>query len=62
MSLNFLHVSIFSFRQFVLDHSLSEHLRAHKDVPSLGHSFLYFIDFIHELHLQIINFVKMNVK
>ena len=36
---------------------LREHLRAHKAVPSLGHSFLYSIDFIHEFHLQIINFV-----
>ena len=37
--------------------SLRERLRAHKTVPSLVHSFLYSIDFIHEFHLQIINFV-----
>ena len=32
---------------------LREHLHAHKAVPYLGHSFLYFIDFIHECHTQI---------
>ena len=37
--------------------TLHEHLRAHKAVPYLGHSFLYCIDFCYEFHLQIINFV-----
>ena len=34
-----------------------EHLRAHKAILYSRHSFLYFIDFIHEFHTQIINFV-----
>ena len=37
-------------------YSLRERLHAHKAVPYLGRSFLYFIDFIHAFHVQIINF------
>ena len=37
--------------------SLREHLCAHKAVQYRGRSFLYFTDFIHEFHVQIINFV-----
>ena len=41
--------------------ALREHLRAHKAVLYLSHSFLYFIDFIHEFHMHIINFVYKKV-
>ena len=45
-------------------YALREHLRAHKAVPYLIYSFLYFIDFIHEfhMHVQIINFEYRKVK
>ena len=42
--------------------TLREHLRTQKAVPYLSHSFLYFIYFIHEFHVQIINFVYNKVK
>ena len=31
---------------------LREHLHAHKIVPYLSNSFLYFINFIHKFHMQ----------
>ena len=42
--------------------SLHEHLRAHKIVPYLSLSFLYFLDFIHCFHVQFIYFVYTKVK
>ena len=40
-----------------LNTSLREHLGAHKAVPYQDYTFLQFIYFIPELHIQIINFV-----
>ena len=39
------------------DRILREHLCAHKAVLYLSHFFLYFINFIHKFHMQIINYV-----
>ena len=36
---------------------LHKHLRAHKIVLNLIHSYLHFIDFIHVFYIKIINFV-----
>ena len=52
-----LEYAFFFFFFFLNNITLHEHLRAHKAVPYLGHSFLYCIDFCYEFHLQIINFV-----
>ena len=43
-------------------YTLREHLRAHKVVLCVGRPYLYFIDFIYEFHIQVINLVQKNVK
>ena len=42
--------------------TLREHLHANKVVLYLGHSFLYFINFINEFYTKINNFVKNKIK
>ena len=41
-------------------YTLRKHLRAHKAVLHLSHSVLHFINFIHEFHIQAVDFIKEN--